>query len=250
MSQSQLVLHCGARDVSRDELDLMDPPPATDTWFPIKHSEVLDTVLGTLDSTGFRVVKQSLAIARQGNRFFGTLDLDSQLVEGVSLAVGIRSSTDKSFPLGFACGSRTFVCDNLAFSAEHIVNRKHTRFGQDRFTNAISEQVASLEEFRQVEAQRIRGFQTRCLTEEQAESRMLRAFEAGLVSSLTLPNVIEEWRNPSYDEFRPRTAWSLLNCFTTVLGARTLNPSEYAKRTIRLQHLLTNGGQEPAAEVL
>ncbi|MBI3464569.1 MAG: hypothetical protein HY000_16175 [Planctomycetes bacterium] len=243
MSQAQLVLHTGAREVSRAELDQIEPPPATQTWFPIKHSVVLDTVLGTLEGAGFRVGKEQLAIARQGHRFFGTLDLDSQLVEGVSLAVGIRSSTDQSFPLGFACGSRTFVCDNLAFSAEHIVNRKHTRFGQDRFTNAISEQVARLGEFQAVEARRIEALQGRVLLDVEADSKILRAYESGIVSSLTLPDVIEEWRNPGYDEFRrmPPSAWRLLNAFTTVLGSRSLNPAEYAKRTIRLQQLLSNG---------
>ena len=241
MSQTTLVLHSGAREISRGELERIQPPAATDTWFPIKHSAVLDTVLATLDSAGFHVAKQSLAISRQDNRFFGTLDLDSQLVEGVSLAVGIRSSTDKSFPLGFACGSRTIVCDNLAFSAEHIVNRKHTRFGQDRFTNAISHQVGQLREFQAVEARRIEGLQARVFTDQEADSKLLRAYEAGLVSSLALPDVIQEWRKPRYEQFRPRTAWSLLNCFTSVLSLRSLNPAEYAKRTIRLQHLLSNG---------
>ena len=242
MSQSQLVLHCGAREIGRDELDRIEPPPPTATWFPIKHSVVLDTVLGTVEGAGFHVAKQSLGVARQGHRFFGTLDLDSQLVEGVTLAVGIRSSTDKSFPLGFACGSRTFVCDNLAFSAEHLINRKHTRFGRERFTDAIASEVAGLREFQTVEANRIQALQARVLSGTEADSRILRAFEAGIVSSLTLPDLIREWRNPSYEEFRPRSAWSLLNCFTAVLGSRAkTNPAAYARQTIRLQWLLGNG---------
>jgi hypothetical protein len=41
----------------------------------------------------------------------------------------------------------------------------------------------------------------------------------------------------------PPTAWRLLNAVTTVVGGRSLNPAEYARRTIRLQHVLGNGDE-------
>ena len=43
-----------------------------------------------------------------------------------SLVVGLRNSHDHSFCLGVSLGSRVFVCDNLAFSGEVRVARKHT----------------------------------------------------------------------------------------------------------------------------
>src|ERR1043166_8340719 len=111
MAGGQLMLHRGAVEVTREELNTYEAPPPTATWFPIAHRVVLDTVLGTLGEAGFQVTRQSLAIAKDGHRFFGTLDLSTTLADGVALSVGVRSSTDKSFPLGWACGSRVFVCD-------------------------------------------------------------------------------------------------------------------------------------------
>jgi hypothetical protein len=51
--------------------------------------------------------------------------LRTPLSDGVNLAVGLRSSIDKSIALQWCCGSRVFVCDNLAFSAETQITRKH-----------------------------------------------------------------------------------------------------------------------------
>ena len=41
---SQLILHRGARPVERAELDQVEAPPPTGTWFPLRHSQVLSTV--------------------------------------------------------------------------------------------------------------------------------------------------------------------------------------------------------------
>jgi hypothetical protein len=247
MVSSALVLHRGARLVEREELDRIAAPPATETWFPIRHSHVLDTTMAILTQAGFAIAGTQLALARDDHRFFGVLDLKSPLASGVTLAVGVRNSTDKSFPLGFCAGSKVFVCDNLAFRSELLVRRKHTRFGQERFTEAIGQAVQSLHEFKEAEAERIRRFQRLELNDMRAESLILQGFERGIVSHRALPLVIREWRTPTFVEFEPRTVWSLLNAFTTALVERRhSNPQEYASLTIRLQDLLSRATESPA----
>jgi hypothetical protein len=113
MSSSDLCLHAGGRVVTEEELRQYRAPPSEGRWFPIAHHDVLTRVKETLRETGYEVQSQKLALAKQNHRFFGTLDLKTPLASGVHLAVGIRNSTDKSFPLGFCAGSRVFVCDNL-----------------------------------------------------------------------------------------------------------------------------------------
>jgi len=76
-------------------------------------------------------------------RFFGTLTLRSPLGQGVNLAVGVRSSTDKSISLQWCCGSRVFVCDNLSFSSERVIARKHTTHGVERYHEAICKEVSA-----------------------------------------------------------------------------------------------------------
>src|SRR5262245_27347393 len=121
VSESTLVTHCGARMVTREQLAVVPTPAPTRTWFPVGHLKVLTTVEETLRAGGFMPRRESLALSRHGARFFATIDLESELANGVSLAVGIRNSLDKSLPIGFCAGSRVFICDNLAFRAEVTV---------------------------------------------------------------------------------------------------------------------------------
>jgi hypothetical protein len=84
---------------------------------------VLSYAERALEESGYAVDRSSLALSRDDARFFGTLTLHTPLSDGVGLAVGLRSSLDKSISLQWCCGSRVFVCDNLAFSAETVVAR-------------------------------------------------------------------------------------------------------------------------------
>lgn len=239
---NDLVLHCGARHVERAELDAVEAPPPTETWFPLRHSAVLDRVKTTLDGAGFSVTREVLALNADNHRFFGTLDLKSEIGNGVGLSIGVRNSTDKSFPLGLVGGSRVFVCDNLAFSSEIVVVRKHTKFGERRFADAIAQSMSCLRQFQGTEARRIAWMQSADLSEDAANSYILQAYEKDIVGPRLLPLVIEEWRNPKHEEFKPRTAWSLFNSFTEVLKPRQRSqPANAAHETIRLQKLLTKG---------
>lgn len=248
-ARSDLITHCGARAVTREELDAVEAPAATATWFPVKHGAVIEAVSGALTGAGFAVRAARFALSRGDARMFSTMDLDAPLVPGVSLAVGVRNSTDKSFPLGFCAGSKVFVCDNLAFRSDLLVRRKHTRFGRDRFEEAITQAVQSLDGFRQAESERVRRLQRADLADQAAESLILRGYERGLVTHRQLPGVIKEWREPSFAEFEPRTLWSLLNAFTTALApVHAANPQRFCALTMGLQAFLGEVSGASAAE--
>jgi hypothetical protein len=199
----------------------------------------VETVTSTLRDAGYEIRKEQYGVMRDGSRFFGTLDLGTPLTQGVTLAVGVRNSVDKSFPLGFCAGQRVFCCDNLAFRSELLVRRKHTLNGERNFVKAIAGAVTSLQTFREAEAERIRRFMRTQVTADQADALILRAYEKGIVGAHQLARVIHEWRNPPFEEFRERTVWSLFNAFTSALRERSVEqPHAFAVQTMRLNGLL------------
>lgn len=239
MTESNMVLHRGARQVTLDELAAVPVPAPTKRWYPLGHAAVLGRVKQTLVEFGYEVRRESLALTRNDARFFGTLDLASELAEGVALSVGVRNSVDQSLPLGFCAGSRVFVCDNLAFSAELLVRRKHTRFGEQRFGEDIAAAVERLGGHLEIERSRIARMQSTTVPGDVAESYILRAFERGIVPPRHLAAAIREWRHPSFDQFRDGSFFSLLNCLTTVLGGTAPgDPQKHAFRTMRLTAML------------
>jgi hypothetical protein len=63
------------------------------------------------------------------------------------------------------------------------------------------------------------------------------------IQAEAIPEVLREWRTPSHDSFRERTAYSLLNAFTEILKGRFERyPHRAAYESINLQKLLCQDG--------
>ena len=241
MANGQLINHCGARLVTKGDLELIEAPPPTKTWFPIRHLDVLEAVEETIEAASFEVKACHFSVAKQNQRFFGVLDLKSDLADGVSLSVGIRNSNDKTFPIGFCIGNRTFVCDNLAFSSEIVISKRHTRFGEDRFREGIANAVGKLASHQQLEAERIERLKDLRLSESRAESFLLRAWDKGLVGTRMLRPLLNEWRNPSFKEFEKRSAWSMLSAYTHIAKDRQRRyPNRAAYEVMQFQRMLAS----------
>jgi hypothetical protein len=239
MASANLNLHSGGHLVTLEELRRFRAPPPEGRWHPVAHIQVHDRTRETLEAAGYEVASEQLAVHRDNHRFFGVMELKTTVSEGVALAVGIRNSTDRSYPLGFAAGNRVFVCSNLAFSAELMVRHKHTLHGERRFSQAIAHAVSHLASFKEEEQNRIRRLQGTGIDNTLAESLILRAWDKGIVSSPQVPVVLKQWRQPEYREFEQRTAWSLFNAITFVLTDRaTRNPPAFVAQTMQLHHLL------------
>jgi hypothetical protein len=119
------------------------------------------------------------------------------------------------------------------------VKRKHTLNGERRFNQAIAEAVSRLSSFKEEETRRIEVLRETELGDVLAGSLILRAWDKGIISSPQLPGVLKEWREPEFEEFEDRTAWSLFNAFTRVLSGRfASNPQAFVAHTMQLHHLL------------
>src|SRR6266852_4181390 len=122
-----LIAHRGAVRVSKEALMTIEPPTATDTWKPVAHGVLVNTLTDVLSTRGIAVKKEEYAVQRQGHILFGVMDLAWGDTGEYYAALGLRTSNNKSFAIQIAIGARVVVCDNLLMSGELIaLKRKHT----------------------------------------------------------------------------------------------------------------------------
>jgi hypothetical protein len=109
-----LVLHCGAQHVERQEVEDALTPEASASWVPVPHHRLLEQVESTLVASGMHVENEAHALWNNGLRYFGLLEVtNGRAHNDYGLVVGLRNSHDKTFPAAIAMGSAVFVCDNL-----------------------------------------------------------------------------------------------------------------------------------------
>jgi hypothetical protein len=236
IKQTDLILHCGASKVERAEVEIVPTPDATDTWTPIPHTALIERVEDTLKSDGLTIVNQTHSLTRGGNRYFGLMQIaNGQNSEDYAWVLGLRNSHDKSFPAGLVVGASVFICDNLSFSGEIRMTRKHTVHIMRDLPGLVQHSIGQLMSRWHDQDTRIEAYKRYELSDMQAHDLLVRAIDARAATSTQVPPVLQQWRHTKHEAFEPRTAWSLFNSFTEVMKGLSLN--ELSRRTQRLHGL-------------
>ena len=229
-----MILHTGAKDVSRHEVFQAETPLPTHSWFPIPHEQLLTRTEQFAKRSGLEVISESHGLTPDGNRYFGMLEVKGDSPD-YSLVIGLRNSHDKRFPAGLCVGATVFVCDNLSFSGEINLARRHTRFITRDLPGIVAKAFGQLGDMRENQDNRIAAYKDANLNDSEVHDLIVRAIDHRVMPTSVLPRVLKEWREPQHEEFAERTGWSLFNAFTEALKGR--NIAELPGRTQRLHGL-------------
>ena len=235
--RSNLILHCGANLVPRRAVSGVPTPSATQTWAPIPHSLLVEQVELALHANRLRVVNQAHSLTHDGLRYFGLMEIQNGAVHpDYGWVLGLRNSHDKRFPAGVVAGATVFVCDNLSFSGEIEIARKHTRFILRDLPLLTGQAIGRLVQRWHHQDERISAYKTKAITNAAAHDLIIRGMDAGVCSNRLIPTVLQEWRKPRHPEFEERNVWALFNSVTESLKKSSL--AEVPRKTEALHGLL------------
>lgn len=218
--------------IGRAELAQVPTPAATETHRPIPHHEIVEALVETLSFRQIGVINEEYAVSPDGMKMFGVLDLATGF-EGCRFSIGIRNSHDKSFRLAITTGLRVLVCENMAFTGDFTpVLAKHSKnFSlQDSLAIGVDRMQRNFEPMRR----QTDGWRAQQLSTATAKLIIYRAFiEGDLQAPKHLAEVVHDlYFHPKYEEFQPRTMWSLSNAFTSAF--KELEPIPQFKATAKL----------------
>lgn len=234
-----LCIHCGANRADREEVSAVRTPPATTTWFPIPHITLINRVQEALTALNLRIVEEAHAITHDGMRYFGLLRVENCKPTGddFGYVLGLRNAHDQSFKASLAVGSNVFVCDNLSFSGEITIARKHTRHIERDLPLLTGNAIGLLSQRWTVMEDRYNAYKGTELTDAQAHDAIIRALDVEASTTRQLDTVLKEWRTPRHPEFAEhRNVWRLFNAFTE--AAKESSLQMLPQRTIRLHGLM------------
>ena len=210
-----LIVHRGGWEASKADLASVPVPESTESYHPVPYGRFIEEVELHVPRFGLSIRSSAFALAREGNQMFGVLTCaNGKPADDYALTIGVRNSYDRSLAVGLTLGSRVFCCDNLAFSGEVTMHRKHTVHVFRDLPDLIYRMLSQVASMRGRIDDEIAAMKVRELPPAHAHHLMVEAVKANVVPASRLPKVIEAWEKPTHEEFRPRTAWSLFNAFT------------------------------------
>lgn len=202
--------------VSKDEVARIDTPCSTATWRPVPHIDVIEAVTKVIRAHNWNVESEMFGLASEGQKMFGVMEISRSSSPEWHRCIGLRNSHDKSLAVGLSAGIIVLVCSNLAFGGTRVINRKHT--SRIDLSELIDRAVASLEDDFLTTETRCEDLKDIYLkNDDEARSCIVRAAELGVINSSDILPVYREYKQPSHEEFREPTRWSLLNAMSETI---------------------------------
>jgi len=235
-----LLLHCGGKNASLNDLNSVPLPKETDTYKPVSHYDLalnLGEVAGGL-LNGYALSDSRFGLARDGKQMFGIHTFRNGSDE-MGLSIGFRNSYDKSMSVGLAIGATVFVCDNLALTGDISLMRKHTlNVWDDLETMVVTTVYKSQHNFKYIveDAEFLSDIE---VSDDEAYKMLGLLYGRGVLSPRQIPLVKKEWHQSDYEAFSERSAWSFYNACTEAL--KTCPPRTIMEKHIKLHQIMMKG---------
>jgi len=220
-----------------DQLKAVKTPEKTATHTPIPHSLLVSKTRTALDRAGFSITEEEHALARGGQRYFGGFALTGDDIKGEDrrLVFGLRNSSDKSTAASACMGNSMMVCDNMCFSSDVKLARRHTvnilRDLDGMLAKAISRIVTSWHDM----GQRIEAYKVAEISHDRASNLIVDLAESKALPERDVYKTVKEFRNQPHEQFRGNTLWNLYNSVTENLKGGDL--SKLPERTMKMQSI-------------
>ena len=204
-----LILHTGGSTVGWRDVVGVATPPATESHFPIPHHELVSIARDVLQDRGWPIVSEAHALARGGSNYFGLFEVDRPEFDGgmTRTVVGLRNSHIFQYAAAIALGGRVVVCDNLLFTGEVVLGRRHTRNILRDIYPLVSLAVAKLDQSKVIERERFVAYQAMDVSRKCSDHILMSALRSGVIPPSKMAAIVQDfdfpgWRHLEFEQYK------------------------------------------------
>jgi len=232
--------------VESAQLTNLKTPAGTETHTPIPHGLLVDYTRKALDRAGLEIKEEEHALARGDLRYFGGFALKGDDIKGDdrNLVLGLRNSHDKAFAASICIGNQMIVCENLCFSSDIKLARRHTMNILTDLPRVLSSAVSRVVSHWNDMGDRINSYKQSEITRTQASDLMIDLVDSKAFSARDVYKTVKEFEAPRHAEFKGNTLWNLYHACTENLKGGDL--SKLPARTMQMQSIFDRlAGHQP-----
>jgi hypothetical protein len=225
---------------------LETPAPMGTRHVPIPHAELIDLARTSLEENGFTVEQEEHGLSEHEMNCFSGFAISKPDFKSDErkLVMGLRNSHNQKFASSVAIGSTMMVCENLCFSSDVKLARKHTQNIFKDLPLVLNKAIGAIQETWDLQGQRIEAYKDTEIDEVSALNKLLKA---GLIKSTKIGDVFDLIENGGLDvngkkgafsEFKG-TIWNVYNAVTESYKHLTAqNLMHLPSMTMRVQQTL------------
>ena len=203
------------KKVTMSQLSKMPKPISATKWHkPIPHFTAITAVLDELKSRKLTVSELEVGTSHNDLRCFWLAKLASE--GDLAHFIGGRNAHDRSVSYALYGGADIFICSNMMVSAKFSDARKHTNGISEDLADLVNKSLDRVLRENVVNRKRINYYKKQPLGNKDAYFFMVDAMKRDILGPSKIKYLVEQWEKPLHEEFAPKNAWSLHNCFTEI----------------------------------
>ena len=175
-------------------------PVSTETYCGIPHKQLFDLSMEVSQEFGLIHMRDRIEVTHQGQRAYMVQFFEA--FEGHPLAIGLRSTYDKSASVAIAGGPSVAICSNQSIHGEDItLFRKHTKNAEqelgDLFREAFTASTARYDE----RIKWLLDLKTMEVTQQQGLMIIGAMGATNVIEHGSVKKARNHWLNPPFEEF-------------------------------------------------
>jgi hypothetical protein len=228
-----MALIIAKNKVNAEQLMGVQTPDRTDSFTPIPHFGLVEMTREAIGRAGLEIGLEEHSLARGGQRYFGGFALKGLDITGADreIVLGLRNAHDKSFAASICVGNRMLVCENLCFSSDIKLARRHTTNIMSDLPRVLSDAVARVVSHWNDMGKRIELYKETEISRDRAADLLIDLVDAKAFPARDIYSAVQEFRNPRHDEFKGGTLWTLYNSITENLKGGDLSKLPFRTMT-------------------
>jgi len=201
-----MSLVLGKNHVTREQVAICGTPESVGRHVPIPHIMLIEETEKALLAAGFTIEEEDHVLARACKdnlntflRYFGGFALTRKDLAGEDrrIVLGLRNANDKGFAAAVCIGNQMMVCENLCFSSEEKLARRHTTNIKRDLPNTIASAISRIVTRWSEMSERIDLYKSHEMSEAQASELAVHLVDNASLPKQKLYDVIDLWRNPA-----------------------------------------------------
>ena len=223
--------------VNAEQLASVFTPEKTESFQPIPHFGLVELTREAIGRAGLSISQEEHSLARGGQRYFGGFALSGLDITGADrqIVLGLRNAHDKSFAASICVGNRMMVCENLCFSSDIKLARRHTTNIMTDLPRVLADAVGRVVSHWNDMGNRIESYKQTEITRDRAADLLIDLVDSKAFPAREIYNAVQEFRNPRHEEFKGGSLWTLYNSVTENLKNSDLSKLPF--RTMQTQSI-------------
>ena len=179
---------------------------------PVPHYDAIVSFRDQLAEHNIQVLSETIVLSPDTFRLMYLADIAAKDTDEYVYQVGFINNNDRSKAFTGLAGTKVFIKNAQMHYSDGSYKTRHTTNVREMLYERNAHIIRWFEEFYAEQTGRIEAMKNTEVTDEILGAVVLSYIRNRYtLSSTNIKNIVKEFDDPKYDEFKPRTLWSLQN---------------------------------------